>query len=165
MENDSNPKTFDKYEFVSARLNLRQRFIELTGRLDIPRSSLFPSGAPEAGAAESVDRIVAAAGLSEVVESEVRAILDALVRIENGTFGMCLSCGDPINLHYLRVAPHSTHCSVCEASHPSARTSPVMPRIRTTSRRRLRRDFDNSLHPNNSTCPHGDFDENARLSS
>ena len=50
-------------------------------------------------------------------ENETRALqaIDAaLLRIEDGTFGTCRSCGRPIAPERLQVRPHATLCIECK---------------------------------------------------
>ncbi len=58
--------------------------------------------------------------LGQSGEVEARLIGDALARLENGTFGICLKCGDPIEDARLEVVPHAPLCSVCAGAtaHP-----------------------------------------------
>jgi DnaK suppressor protein len=41
------------------------------------------------------------------------AILDALRRIEEGAYGRCADCGNPIPFGRLLVMPESTYCVAC----------------------------------------------------
>lgn len=43
----------------------------------------------------------------------LRKVERALVRIEDGTYGVCESCGQPIPLARLEVLPYSTECVSC----------------------------------------------------
>ncbi|MGB9772955.1 MAG: TraR/DksA family transcriptional regulator [Bacteroidota bacterium] len=40
---------------------------------------------------------------------------DALLRIEKGTYGMCIECGNPIERERLEAVPHTQLCSKCKA--------------------------------------------------
>ncbi len=40
----------------------------------------------------------------------LREIDDALVRMDNGTYGLCERCGDPIEFARLEVIPYATLC-------------------------------------------------------
>ena len=42
------------------------------------------------------------------------AIDEALSRIENGTFGMCVRCGNPIAEERLEAIPYATRCIDCQ---------------------------------------------------
>jgi DnaK suppressor protein len=49
------------------------------------------------------------------VEEQQDQIRAALRRIEDGTFGECLRCGEPIAFARLRVRPEATLCKECQA--------------------------------------------------
>ena len=42
------------------------------------------------------------------------AVLAALERINNGTFGQCLSCGQDINVKRLEALPWAQYCITCQ---------------------------------------------------
>ena len=48
--------------------------------------------------------------LDDMAQSEIRAIDAALDRIEDGSFGHCVSCGDPIDAARLETLPHTPFC-------------------------------------------------------
>ncbi len=62
--------------------------------------------------------------LGERETAELRAIDDALTRIANGTFGVCVDCGAEIPSARLHAAPTTLRCIACqtryEREHPSA---------------------------------------------
>jgi DnaK suppressor protein len=64
-------------------------------------------------AEEGIDRNVALAqneqGLLEQVE-------DALVRVENGTYGKCQNCGKEVSAERLEALPYTSLCIKCAAS-------------------------------------------------
>lgn len=45
--------------------------------------------------------------------SQVQRIEHALERMEDGTYGLCESCGTPIPIDRLRALPHTTLCVAC----------------------------------------------------
>lgn len=47
-------------------------------------------------------------------ERTAQLILDALARLEAGTFGRCLHCDDLVGKLRLRVMPHAAHCIACQ---------------------------------------------------
>jgi|tagenome__1003787_1003787.scaffolds.fasta_scaffold20665844_1 RNA polymerase-binding transcription factor DksA len=61
-------------------------------------------------------------------EREVRAMLDAraieahevveraLARIDDGTYGLCLCCGEPIDVERLLALPRVEYCIACKRS-------------------------------------------------
>jgi RNA polymerase-binding protein DksA len=52
--------------------------------------------------------------LGENEERVLEAIDAALQRIEDGTFGTCRSCGEPIGLERLEALPYTTQCIDCK---------------------------------------------------
>ena len=54
-------------------------------------------------------------GMSERERAMLREIDAALDRVDDGSFGTCEECGDPIGEARLRVVPHATLCVDCKA--------------------------------------------------
>ncbi len=52
-------------------------------------------------------------GLEQTFESELQDVLAALQRIEDGTYGACTSCDNPIDEKRLLVRPQSGLCMNC----------------------------------------------------
>lgn len=44
----------------------------------------------------------------------LRAIEEALVRVKQGTYGVCLTCGHPISKARLNAVPWTRHCRDCK---------------------------------------------------
>ena len=42
-------------------------------------------------------------------------VLDALVRLENGSYGVCVDCGKPVPEGRLEVKPEAARCLTCQA--------------------------------------------------
>lgn len=99
---------------------LIRRRDELTARLERLEMDL---DAP--GSADADDRAIEKEG-DEVMESlglagqtELKSIAAALERIENGTYGICARCGEPIAPARLAAVPHAPLCLACsEELHP-----------------------------------------------
>ena len=51
--------------------------------------------------------------LEENSEQVLKAIDGALQRIEEGTFGICATCGQPISEERLEAIPYATQCIDC----------------------------------------------------
>jgi RNA polymerase-binding transcription factor DksA len=51
----------------------------------------------------------------QVGETELRAIDAALDRIGAGTYGTCVTCGQPIAAARLKAVPHTPFCQECAA--------------------------------------------------
>jgi RNA polymerase-binding protein DksA len=73
--------------------------------------------------ADSVERAVESENdevleeFGQVGEGELRGIDAALDRIDAGTFGTCVSCGEPISIDRLNAVPHTPFCKACAAAH------------------------------------------------
>ena len=52
---------------------------------------------------------------------ELQAIEDALKRIQQGIYGLCLSCGVPIPHERLHAAPQALRCVACQATFESSK--------------------------------------------
>ncbi len=52
--------------------------------------------------------------LEENEERVLAAIDTALKRLDDGTFGICRSCGQPIGVERLEALPHTTQCIDCK---------------------------------------------------
>jgi len=50
----------------------------------------------------------------QMESAELRNIDDALTRLEEGNFGICEVCGEPIPKARLRVVPHARLCVACK---------------------------------------------------
>ena len=103
----------------------RERLEEMRGQID--RSILVLQGEhPSARAAVDSPQDPADAGttLSETdrteaalaaVQTQRRLVLDALVRIEHGGYGMCADCGKPIPEGRLDARPEAVRCVGCQS--------------------------------------------------
>ena len=52
---------------------------------------------------------------------ELQAIEDALKRIQEGVYGLCLSCGVPIPHERLHAAPQALRCVACQTTFESSK--------------------------------------------
>lgn len=62
--------------------------------------------------------------LESSVQHMLTQVEEALQRIEDGTYGICMRCGNPIDLARLRVLPSATLCIRCkelEERNPNSR--------------------------------------------
>ncbi len=49
--------------------------------------------------------------------SELHRIVKALEMIENGTYGVCVDCGQPISAKRLKSFPNATRCISCQEAY------------------------------------------------
>ena len=54
-----------------------------------------------------------AKSLREREQVKLALILEALERVEQGRYGLCLVCGEPIEIGRLTVFPESRECAGC----------------------------------------------------
>ena len=78
-----------------------------------PRVAEFPQDPADVGTnlAESdrAEAIIAAAKARRLL------VLDALVRLENGSYGVCVDCGKPVPEGRLEAKPEAARCLACQA--------------------------------------------------
>lgn len=53
------------------------------------------------------------AGLQAREQAKLGQILEALKRIETGTYGTCIVCGEPVAFERLMVFPEAPNCATC----------------------------------------------------
>lgn len=77
--------------------------------------SAFPNyGEGEDENAEEVATYDTNLQLIDSVQTDIRDAKDALKRIENGTYGLCKYCNNPIDEQRLRARPASSSCVACK---------------------------------------------------
>jgi RNA polymerase-binding protein DksA len=57
----------------------------------------------------------------ELLDREAEQVRDALRRREEGSYGICASCGQPISAERLEARPEATLCIDCQRRQESAR--------------------------------------------
>ncbi|HUV33247.1 MAG TPA: TraR/DksA C4-type zinc finger protein [Devosiaceae bacterium] len=102
-------KDASKYEArLKGRLReLNARLSGVEAQLDQPVDADFEERATEREGDEVLE------GLGNAGLSEIRMIQAALGRIEDGTFGDCVACGEPISDARLNAVPHAARCKNC----------------------------------------------------
>ncbi len=53
-------------------------------------------------------------GLEATFEPELREVIEALTRLDEGTYGLCKMCGTEINKPRLQARPMATLCIECQ---------------------------------------------------
>jgi len=103
----------------------RERLEEMRGQID--KSILVLQGEHPSGRAEvdsPQDPADAGTTLSETdrteaalaaVQSQRRLVMDALVRIDRGVYGVCADCGKPIPEGRLDARPEAARCVGCQS--------------------------------------------------
>lgn len=86
---------------------------ESRGQLEDEREEIQSDNHPGDMATSTFDRELDYT-LEENVERALGAIDAALQRIEDGTYGTCASCGQPIGAERLEALPWTTQCIDCK---------------------------------------------------
>jgi RNA polymerase-binding transcription factor DksA len=47
-------------------------------------------------------------------KQQIKAVEDAIERLDNGVYGQCVVCGEPIQTNRLEALPTATHCWSCQ---------------------------------------------------
>ncbi len=91
----------------------------LNGAHQHPLVMDYPQDPADAGSnlAES-DR---AEAILEAAKARRLLVLDALARLENGSYGMCIDCGKPVPEGRLEAKPEAARCIACQAKSDRSR--------------------------------------------
>src|SRR5690242_19188555 len=74
------------------------------------------SGSHAADVATEVFAQELAAFLSRNVQAHLTDVLDAIARIDEGVFGLCEDCGEPIDPERLGALPRARRCMPCQTN-------------------------------------------------
>jgi RNA polymerase-binding transcription factor DksA len=104
-------------EFETVRRKLEQQKQELLARAakvhaDITRSS-GPLDKDFAEQVVQMENDAVLAGIGEATAAELAQINRALAQIEQGTYGVCSHCRQPISERRLQALPYSDRCITC----------------------------------------------------
>lgn len=106
----------DMPDASKAKERLQKRLEALGARVEDIKGDLrsAPGRDPEEQAAETAGGEVLAS-LENSALLEITQIRAALVRIDKGTYGTCVTCGEPIGEKRLNALPYATQCIGCAA--------------------------------------------------
>jgi len=94
--------------------SLERRLLELSGQvsdIDNELHKLLPADWEEQ--ATQLENQDALEGIEKSKLLEIRQIREALKRIEQGGYGVCAQCGEPIDPKRLKALPTATRCIAC----------------------------------------------------
>ena len=74
-----------------------------------PRWKFRERAKPDLAESDRAEAILAAAKARRLL------VLDALVTLENGSYGVCVDCGKPVPEGRLEVKPEAARCLACQA--------------------------------------------------
>jgi DnaK suppressor protein len=109
------PEGDESLDPTEVEARLRERLAELRGKEEVLKrppergTSISFGKRIGDGTTEAISRItdVGVAGSLDAIEAR---IVRALEKLDEGTYGVCDECGEPIPTGRLRVAPESTLC-------------------------------------------------------
>lgn len=80
---------------------------------------------------QSLADLLVDVNLAEVARDvqEIRAIERALKRIALGTYGSCVSCGQPIEHERLEAYPTANRCAACQRAYEHGHAGTPTPRL------------------------------------
>ena len=95
------------------RLGLDRSIAVLRGEHPEETTSGYPLDPADAGSnLTEVDRITAIVDAAQRQRAEV---LDALDRLEHGSYGVCIDCGRPVPEGRLEARPEAARCVSCQS--------------------------------------------------
>jgi len=101
-------------EYAGMAGKLQARLDDLLARAEVIEDDLrHPLDADWEEQAVDLADDEALEGVDDVLREEIQQIRLALLRIENGTYGTCAVCGDPIGKERLEARPIATRCIKC----------------------------------------------------
>jgi DnaK suppressor protein len=101
-----------RYEDIAKALE--GRLAELTGQISEIDTELHSSlSADWEEQATQLENQDALEGMEKSKLKEVREIREALRRIAEGGYGVCVQCGEPIDPKRLKALPTATRCIAC----------------------------------------------------
>jgi DnaK suppressor protein len=93
---------------------LQARLADLTRRVgDIDSELRKPLSADFSEQAAELENQDALGAIENSELQEIRQIQVALKRIDEGTYGICANCGEPIDPKRLEALPTATRCIAC----------------------------------------------------
>lgn len=104
-------------DYSDMAAQLKARMGDLLKRAEIIEDDLrHPLDADSSEQAVDLADDEALEGVDEVLRAEIGQIRNALLRIENGTYGTCASCGGDIGRGRLAARPIATRCITCASA-------------------------------------------------
>jgi RNA polymerase-binding transcription factor DksA len=104
-------------------MNARRNELMEEIRRDVERTRAEPyasvAGATPDTGEQALADLIADTGEAEVTRDlgELRALDAALARLSEGTYGLCVDCGDDIPFARLRAQPAAERCLDCQQRH------------------------------------------------
>ncbi len=102
-------------DLAKAKTLLEAQLAELKARLDNIETDLAePMDADSSERAVQMEDDESLEGQAAVIERSINATQRALFRVEDGSYGTCMECGDEISAGRLEARPESVLCINCK---------------------------------------------------
>lgn len=110
MSNKRDIKNLDaiKQELLRRKEELEQKLVELN--MQEPPDQIMDIG----DQAQSVSQETLRRSLQDTEGEEYKRILKALEMLQEGVYGICVDCGQPISEKRLKLFPNATRCLSCQ---------------------------------------------------
>jgi DnaK suppressor protein len=103
--------------FRKRLLQVREEIIEGIRQRDLSAQGIGQNGIQDIGdESATISNRHLLMSLSENERGKLMEVDEALDRIENGAFGMCEECGEPIAVKRLEVVPDARYCIECQGN-------------------------------------------------
>ena len=103
------------HSLAEIRTDLTARLAQLTAQVErIEREQRAPLDDDSGEQAIEREGRVALDGEQRTAAEEIKAVRHALARLDCRTYGLCTSCGIPIDAARLEAMPAAAHCLECE---------------------------------------------------
>lgn len=99
-----------RQQLTARQITIQQRLQKITRDVQHVNEPLNADFAEQAVQREN-DEVLDA--LDNSIRAELEQIQATLQRLDEGTYGVCESCGKPIPLKRLEALPHATRCVAC----------------------------------------------------
>jgi DnaK suppressor protein len=102
---------------AEAKTRLEAQLAELEDRLSrIERDLAEPPEADSSERAVQMEDDEALEGQAAVISNDIASVRRALERIDEGTYGECTKCGEPIAEGRLKARPEAAMCIACASA-------------------------------------------------
>jgi DnaK suppressor protein len=99
---------------------IKERLLNRKAELEQQLAQLYREQVTDTGVPDTGDQALSSTiediriSLHDNELNEYNMIVKALERIENGTYGICVECGNPISEKRLALFPNATRCLACQ---------------------------------------------------
>jgi len=110
------PKTLSKAELEKAKKQLLARKQELEQQLNELATQKVTDDQVQDPGDQALSAVMETLRntLQDTEHQEYTRIIQALVAIDDGTYGICIDCGEPISEKRLKYHPNASRCIKCQ---------------------------------------------------